>query len=208
MSETKEFLEGLGKVAQLKGVNTTQRQWVGIKIIMFVNNLHEMMTKLSFSTESITDPKKLNYTQQKITDREAFLERFQFFELTKQYKNKSDKDFPFDATDMARFILQVINGTLPEIPDAIEEEYEPILPSVQPIVLMAEIAKLKLKLAARDQEIEDLKLEARVGQKRGYETESDEFSKSKRSKSDREDLKLIHGGGSMSVNLNDIKISS
>ena len=64
---------------------------------------------------------------------------------------------------MARFILQVINGTLPEIPDAIEEEYEPILPSVPPIVLMAEIAKLKLKLAARDQEIEDLKLEARVG---------------------------------------------
>ena len=40
---------------------------------------------------------------------------------------------------MARFILQVISGTLPEIPDAVEEEDEPILPSAPPGVLMAEI---------------------------------------------------------------------
>ena len=47
------------------------------------------------------------------------------------------KDFPFDAIDMARFILRVIRGTLPEISDIVEEENEPIFKSVPPDVLMA-----------------------------------------------------------------------
>ena len=58
-------------------------------------------------------------------DRDAFLERFKFFELLKQHKGKTDANFPFDAVDMARFILQVLNKTLPEIPGAIEEVNEP-----------------------------------------------------------------------------------
>ena len=80
------------------------------------------MNKLSFSIDGVTELKKLNEIKQKRVDRNAFLERFKFFQLIKQYEGMSHKDFPFDAIDMARFILQVINGTLPEIPDAIEEE--------------------------------------------------------------------------------------
>ena len=40
-----------------------------------------------------------------------------FYEMTEQHLGKRDIDFPFDATDMARFILKVLNKTLPELPD-------------------------------------------------------------------------------------------
>ena len=64
---------------------------------------------------------------------------------------------------MARFILRVIRNSLPEMPDVVDEVNEPIVRSVPPGVLMAEIVQLKLKLAEREKEIEDLKLEAKVG---------------------------------------------
>ena len=98
-----------------------------------------------------------------MVDRDAFLERFKFFELLQQHTDKVDADFPFNAIDMARFILRVLNKTLPELPDIAEEVMEPIVRSEPPGVLMAEIVHLKLKLAEREKEIEDLKLEARVG---------------------------------------------
>ena len=45
-----------------------------------------------------------------------------FCELTEQYLDKTDKDFPFDATDMARFILQTLKGKLPQIPNEIQRD--------------------------------------------------------------------------------------
>ena len=58
---------------------------------------------------------------------------------------------------MARFILQVLNGTLPEIPGVVEEENEPRFATEPPGVIKAENVQLKLMLAARDKEIESLK---------------------------------------------------
>jgi len=39
-----------------------------------------------------------------------------FWELTTQHLGKTDKDFPFDTCDMARFILRILMGTLPPVP--------------------------------------------------------------------------------------------
>ena len=102
-------------VQQIKGVNTTSRQWVGIKIIMFVNHLHPMMTRHSFNADGVNDLVRLNEIKNNAIDRDAFMERLRFFELMKQHIGKTDADFPFDATDMARFILRVLAKSLPDI---------------------------------------------------------------------------------------------
>lgn len=64
---------------------------------------------------------------------------------------------------MARFILQVLNNKLPEIPGVIEDENESVFESVPRGVLNAEIVQLRLMLAERNKEIVQLKLEAGVG---------------------------------------------
>ena len=70
----------------------------------------------------MTDQAKKEETMVKATDRDAIVERMKFFKMTAQHKGKTKEDFPFDATDMARFILRVINGTLPESIDLKQEE--------------------------------------------------------------------------------------
>jgi len=48
-----------------------------------------------------------------------------------------DKDFPFNAVDMARFILRVLKKDLPEIPDIVEEMLDPVIQCERPGVMMA-----------------------------------------------------------------------
>ena len=49
LSDAKRFFAGEGRVIQLKNVNATGMSWVGIEVIMFVNNLHEYMCPYSFN---------------------------------------------------------------------------------------------------------------------------------------------------------------
>ena len=120
--------------------------WVGIPIVMFVNNLHEYMSLDTFSTAGLTDLIKIHQMEEKAIDRDAIRERMRFWQLTEQHKGKTVKDFPFDTTDLARFVLRVINGTLPPILD-IEVKEEPInFPNVQVSVLQDEIRRLKQKV--------------------------------------------------------------
>ena len=139
------------------------------------------------------------------------MERFKFFQLLKQHEGKLDKDFPFNAVDMARFILRVLKKDLPEIPDIVEEMLDPVIQCERPGVMMAQMQQQKLIIEAREREIDDLKKQIRVGKKRQkvfQDIHSDDFSQSKRYKSDEEDLQQINGGGSLSVNLDDVFVNS
>ena len=120
--------------------------WVGIPIIMFVNNLYEYMSPDTFSVAGLTDLHKIHQAEEKAIDRDAIRERMRFFQLTEQHLNKTINDFPFDATDLARFILRVINGTLPPSLES-EDEEEPIgFLNVQVSVLQDQIRQLKQKV--------------------------------------------------------------
>ena len=63
--------------------------------------------------------------------------------MTEQHRGKTTKDFPFNATDMARFILRVIDGTLPDISDNKDEEEDIEFKQTPVEVLLSEMAYLK-----------------------------------------------------------------
>ena len=117
--------------------------WVGIPIVMFVNCLHEYMSPDTFSIAGLTDQYKINAVEQKAIDRDAIRERMRFFQMTQQHLGKTLNDFPFDATDLARFVLRVINGTLPDILDNSHDEEEIEFKQTPVPVLLSEMAYLK-----------------------------------------------------------------
>ena len=140
--------------------------WVGIPILMFVNSLHSYMSPFSFNSANTNDQDEKAKIDAKATDRDAIRERMKFFEMTQQHRGKTDKDFPFDATDMARFILRVINGTLPQLPEEGVVEYEQPMHTASSSVLMAEIAELRQQLEYQKTLTEELKIENEFLKKR------------------------------------------
>ena len=84
-----------------------------------------------------------------------------FHELKVQHLGKGDDDFPFNATDMARFIIRTLKKTLPEIPDEVQPHEENVQRFVQspPCVLQSEIVELKAILRQKDLMIKDMKQE-------------------------------------------------
>ena len=143
VNDAKQFFEGKGRVIQLKNVNATGMSWVGVPIVMFVNTLHSYMNPYSFNSSNTFDLDEKARIDVKATDRDAIRERIKFFEMTEQHRGKTTKDFPFNATDMARFILRVINGTLPDISDNKDEEEDIEFKQTPVPVLLSEMAYLK-----------------------------------------------------------------
>ena len=85
------------------------------------------MNPYAFSTAGVTDQYKINELEENAVDRDAIRERMVFCEMTKQHKGKSPSDFPFDAVDLARFIIGVIKNTLPAFEEpVIEAKEEPL----------------------------------------------------------------------------------
>ena len=81
------------------------------------------MNPHAFSTGGVTDQYKINELEENAVDRGAIRERMLFFKLKEQHLLKSLKDFPFDTTDLARFVLRLIRGELSQSldPEADEE---------------------------------------------------------------------------------------
>ena len=89
-----------------------------------------------------------------------------FYQLTQQHLGKTLEDFPFDATDLARFVLRVINGTLPSSLDPVAEEIQMPMVQSQASALMSEIVLLRQQIKFNKEENETLKIENEFLQKR------------------------------------------
>ena len=104
------------------------------------------MSPHSFSTAGVDDQYKINQLEEKAVDRDAIRERMQFYKLEQQHLGKSLKDFPFDTTDLARFVLRVIRGQLPQSLEPEAEEKEDPMSQAHPSVYMSEVLRLKQKV--------------------------------------------------------------
>ena len=79
-----------------------------------------------------------------------------FFKLNQQHVGKFHKDFPFNAVDMARFILRVLNKTLPNMHEEISEEQGHVINTVHRGVLNATINELKRNETIQNTKIKEL----------------------------------------------------
>ena len=105
LADTKRFFEGKGKALQFKGITGSGMHWVGVPIIMAVNNYHYYLQRKTFLKLSYTSENERTRSQEDECHRKAFANRVNNVEFYKEHDGEGE--FPYDSFDLAYLLLDL-----------------------------------------------------------------------------------------------------
>ena len=89
LADTKRFFEGRGRSLQMKNKTCPGMSWVGVPIILAVNNYHHYLEREPYTNEFIANKKERRLWKDEEEHRLAFMHRVEAVELQEKFNGKT-----------------------------------------------------------------------------------------------------------------------